>query len=254
MVTDLQKAGLWKRISAGLFDLIMVVMVAVGMAALLSWVLNVDTYSQTYSDAYSRYQTQYGVQFDITQEAFEALSPQEREAYDTAYEAFVSDEEVLYNYNMIVNLALLIGTFSILIAVVLLEFVVPLLLKNGQTLGKKIFGAALMRTDGVKVSPVQMFIRTILGKFTIEIMIPVYVLVMIYLNAIGIVALAVLGAILVGQLLSLTMSKTNGLLHDVLAGTVSVDMASQRIFETPEERLEYIKRLHAEEASRQEYK
>jgi uncharacterized RDD family membrane protein YckC len=138
--------------------------------------------------------------------------------------------------------------------VVLLEFVVPLLLKNGQTLGKKIFGAALMRTDGVKVSPVQMFIRTVLGKFTIEIMIPVYVLVMIYLNAIGIVALAVLGAILVGQLLSLTMSKTNGLLHDVLAGTVLVDMASQRIFETPEERLEYIKRLHAEEASRQEYK
>ena len=84
MVTDLQKAGLWKRISAGLFDLIMVVMVAVGMAALLSWVLNVDTYSQTYSDAYSRYQTQYGVQFDITQEAFEALSPQEPEAYDAA--------------------------------------------------------------------------------------------------------------------------------------------------------------------------
>ena len=62
-----------------------------------------------------------------------------------------------------------------------------------------------------------------------------------------------LAAILIGELLSLTLSKTGGLLHDVLAATVAVDMASQRIFETPEERVEYIKRLHAEETSRQEY-
>ena len=110
-----------------------------------------------------------------------------------------------------------------------------------------------MRTDGVKVSPVQMFVRTVLGKFTIEIMIPVYIGIMIYFNTIGIIGLVFLGAILVGELLSLTMSKTGGLLHDALAATVAVDMASQRIFETPEERVEYIKRLHAEEASRQEY-
>ena len=154
---------------------------------------------------------------------------------------------------MIVNLALLIATFGILITVLLLEFVVPLLLKNGQTLGKKIFGVALMRTDGVKVSSVQMFVRTVLGKFTIEIMIPVYVCIMIYLNTIGLVGMAVLGAVLVGQVLCLMMSKTGGLIHDVLSGTVAVDMASQQIFETPEDRVEYIKRLHAEEASRQEY-
>jgi uncharacterized RDD family membrane protein YckC len=154
---------------------------------------------------------------------------------------------------MVLNLTLLITTFSILITVLLLEFLVPLLLKNGQTLGKKIFGVALMRNDGVKISSVQLFIRTVLGKFTIEIMIPVYIVMMIFFNTIGLIAIAVLGAILVGELLSLVLSKTGALIHDSIAGTVAVDMASQMIFESPEERVEYIKRLHAEEASRQEY-
>lgn len=253
MVTDLQKASLWKRLSAGLFDLILIAMLAVGMAALLSWAFGYNTHSQNLNDAYSCYEAQYGVEFQMTQQAFDELTQEQKDAYDTAYAALIADEDVIYHYNMVLNLTLLITTFSILLTVLLLEFVVPLLLKNGQTLGKKIFGVALMRSDGIKVSPIQMFIRTVLGKFSIEIMIPVYVLMMIFFNTIGIIAVAILGAILVGELLSLVLSKTNALIHDSIAGTVAVDMASQMIFETPEERVEYIKRLHAEDVSRQEY-
>lgn len=253
MVTDLQKASLWKRISAGLFDMILVAIVAVGAAALLSMAFGYNTHNQNLTDAYSRYEAQYGVEFQMTQADFDALSREEQDAYDAAYQALISDEEVIYHYNMVLNLSLLITTFSILLAVLLMEFAVPLLLKNGQTLGKKIFGVALMRSDGVKLSAVQLFIRTVLGKFTIEIMIPVYILMMIFFNTIGIVAVAVLGAILVGEILSMAISRTNALLHDTVAGTVAVDMASQLIFDTPDEKLAYIKRLHAEQAARQEY-
>jgi uncharacterized RDD family membrane protein YckC len=253
MVTDLQKASLWKRLSAGLFDLILIAMLAVGMAALLSWAFGYNTHSQNLNDAYNRYEAQYGVEFQMTQEAFDGLSQEQQDRYDEAYAALIADEEVIYHYNMVLNLTLLITTFSILVAVLLLEFVVPLLLKNGQTLGKKIFGVALMRNDGVKVSSVQMFIRTVLGKFTIEIMIPVYIFMMIFFNTIGIIAVAILGAILVGELLSLALSKTNSLIHDSIAGTVAVDMASQMIFDSADEKIEYIKRLHAEQAAQKEY-
>lgn len=253
MVTDLQKASLWKRLSAGLFDLILIAMLAVGMAALLSWAFGYNTHSQNLNDAYNRYEAQYGVEFQMTQEAFDELSQEQQDRYDEAYAALIADEEVIYHYNMVLNLTLLITTFSILVAVLLLEFVVPLLLKNGQTLGKKIFGVALMRNDGVKVSSVQMFIRTVLGKFTIEIMIPVYIFMMIFFNTIGIIAVAILGAILVGELLSLALSKTNSLIHDSIAGTVAVDMASQMIFDSADEKIEYIKRLHAEQAAQKEY-
>lgn len=253
MITDLQKASLWKRVSAGLFDLILVAMLAVGMAVLLSWAFGYNTHSQNLNDAYSRYEAQYGVEFQMTQQAFDALPQEQKDQYDAAYAALIADEEVIYHYNMVLNLTLLITTFGILMAVLLLEFVVPLLLKNGQTLGKKIFGVALMRSDGVKVSSVQMFIRTVLGKFTIEIMIPIYVIMMIFFNAIGIIAVAILGAIALGEVISLAVSRTGGLIHDSIAGTVAVDMASQMIFDSPEDRLEYIKRLHAEQVAQREY-
>ncbi len=253
MATDLQKASLWKRISAGLFDFILIAILAVGAAALLSVAFGYNTHNQNLTDAYARYEAQYGVQFQMTQTEFEALSQQEQDAYYEAYDALIADEEVIYLYNLVLNITLLIITFGILLAVLVLEFGVPMLLKNGQTLGKKIFGIALMRVDGVKLTGVQLFIRTVLGKFTVEIMIPVYILIMIFFNSIGLVSVVILGALLVGQILSMTLSKTGGLLHDTIAATVAVDMASQRIFDTPEDKLEYIKRLHAEDASRQEY-
>ena len=249
MVTDLQKAGLWKRISAGLFDLILLVMLVVGVATLLSWAFRYDYYQQAYEEACHRYETQYGVEF----QAYEGLSAEERAAYDEAYAALIADDEAVYLYNMVMNLTLLVITFSILLGVLLLEFAVPLLFKNGQTLGKKIFGVALMRADGVKVNTFQMLVRTLLGKFTVEIMLPVYILIMLSFNSVGLIGIAILGGILVGELLSFALSRTGSLIHDTIAATVAVDMASQQIFESPEERVEYIKRLHAEEASRQEY-
>ena len=184
MVTDLQKASIWKRFSAGLFDLIMLAVVAVGMAAILSWALDYNTKNEQLLDAYDRYETQYeaqyGIEFRITQETYDAMSQAEKDHYDAACEAvekaFSSDPEVVYLYNLVMNMTLLITTFALLLSVLILEFFVPLLLKNGQTLGKKIFAIALMRNDGVKACNVQLFIRALLGKFTIELMIPIYIL------------------------------------------------------------------------------
>ncbi len=261
MVTDLQKASLWKRFSAGLFDFIMLAVVAVGVAGLLSWALGYNEQNQKLTDAYTRYEQEYesmyGIEFQITQEEYDAMSQAQRENYDAACiaveEAFTGDQEVVYLYNLVMNMTLLITTFGLLLSVLLLEFVVPLLLKNGQTLGKKIFAVALMRTDGVKVSTVQLFIRALLGKFTIELMIPVYIILMIFFNSIGIVGILILAGILLGEVISMIVTRTNSLIHDSISGTVAVDMATQMIFDSMDERVAYIKRLHAEEASRQEY-
>lgn len=260
MVTDLQKASLWKRVSAGLFDFIILAVVTVGMIALLSWALGYNTQNQKLQDAYNRYETEYeaeyGIEFRITQAEYDAMSQAQKDNYDAACQAvekaFSSDAEVIYLYNLVMNMTLLMTTFGLLLSVLILEFFVPLLLKNGQTLGKKIFAVALMRNDGVKVSNVQLFIRALLGKFTIELMIPVYIILMIFFNSIGIVGVAVLAGILLGEVISMIVSRTNSLIHDSIAGTVAVDMATQMIFDSMEDKVAYIKRLHAQEVSRQE--
>ena len=48
-------------------------------------------------------------------------------------------------------------------------------------------------------------------------------------------------------------SKTNSPIHDMIANTVTVDMASQMIFDSRDEKIEYIKRIHAEAAENQAY-
>ena len=253
MALDLQKASIWKRVSAYLFDVIILGIVVVGIAFLLSSVLHYDRHSKTLDEAYDSYETLYGITFELTQEEFDAMTEEERGRYDQAYEALIADEEAMYAYNMVINLALVILTISILIAHIGLEFVVPLLLKNGQTLGKKIFGICVMRTDCVKLTTVQLFVRSILGKYTVETMIPVLILVMLYFGTVGLTGTLVLGLILLLQIIVIGMTRTNSAIHDLLSGTVVVDFHSQKIFDTTEELIEYKKILAAERAARQNY-
>ena len=253
MIYDLQKAGMWKRISAFLFDNILLLVAIVGIAALLSTMLGYDKHSNTLNAAYEKYETQYGITFNTTQEQYNAMTEAEKANYDAAYEALTADEEAMYAYSMMVNLMLVILSGAILLAMFIFEFAVPMLFGNGQTLGKKIFGIAIMRTDGVKVSGPLMFIRTILGKFTVETMIPVIILFMMFLGTIGIIGPFIFMVLLVLQCIMLVMSKSGRLIHDYLAKTVAVDMSSQMIFDTVEEMLEYKKSVAAEKAVMKDY-
>lgn len=244
---DLQKANMWKRISAALFDLILLGIIIVGLALLLSTVLGYDGYAARLEEISNSYVAEYDVDLDISREELEALSEEDRARYEAADEAFVADSDANYVYGMIVNLTFIIVTFSILIAYLLLEFLVPLLFGNGQTVGKKVFGIAVMRQDGVKLSPILLFARTVLGKCTVETMVPMFIIVMIYLGLMGSFGTIVILALLLLQIVLLIVTKARTPIHDILAHTVCVDFASQMIFDTPEALLEYKKRIHAEQ-------
>jgi uncharacterized RDD family membrane protein YckC len=253
MVTSLQKASFGKRIMSAIFDGILLSILAVGLAAVLSLAFGYNNYMDAVSDTYAKYESEYNVKFQISAEEYNDLSETEKANYNTAYEELIKDKDLLYNYNMLLNLTLLIITFSILPAVLGLEFVVPLLFGNGQTLGKKIFGIALMNTESVKVTNVQLFARAILGKFAIEIMIPLSIILMMFFNSIGILGGLILIGILIIEAICIISTNTNSAIHDLLAQTVAVDMASQRIFESRDALIEHKKALHAEEAQKADY-
>lgn len=253
MNISLQKASFGKRIIASIFDMITIIILAVGLAVGLSGVLKYDSYMQTVDNAYAKYEKQYGVDFQTTYDEYNAFSDEEKANFDEAREALNKDDSVIYAYNMLINLSLIIATFSVLFGVILVEFIVPLVLKNGQTLGKKIFGIAVMHVDSIKVSGVQLFARAVLGKFTFEIMIPLAVIMMIFFNLIGIMGSVILFAILIAEIICLVYNKKNMLLHDVIAATVCVDFLSQRIFNSREEKEAFIKKRALEEAEKAAY-
>jgi uncharacterized RDD family membrane protein YckC len=253
MGLDLQKAGIWKRVSAYLFDMIILGIVAIGIAFLLSGLLGYDKYGQAVDKAYETYEERFGITFELTAEEYSSMSEEELARYDQAYEALIADEEAMYAYNMVINLTLVILTISILIAFVALEYVVPLLFKNGQTLGKKIFGICVMRTDSVRLTTLQLFVRSILGKFTLETMVPVLIIVMLYFNSIGLTGTIVLGLLLLLQIIVICATAGNSAIHDLLSGTVVVDFHSQKIFACTEDLVEYKALLAAERAARRDY-
>ncbi len=243
---DFQKAGMWKRISAALLDVVLLVTVVIGMALLLSTAMNYAQHVERMDELYDEYEAQYGLSFDITAEEYQAMSPEEKIPYDEAYDAFANDEEALLVQGKLFTYALMIVSFSILAGYLLLEFLVPLLFGNGQTLGKKVFGIGVMRIDSVKISPLLLFARTILGKCTVETMVPALLLVMIVFNLMGAIAVFVIIGLAILQIVLVAATRGRTPIHDILAQTVTVDFASQRIFDSPEALLEYKKRIHAE--------
>lgn len=250
---DLQKASMWKRISAWLFDAILLAIVAVLAAWLIGAALNYDGYNAQLDAAYARYGEMYGVDFGLTLEEYDALTPEQAEILNTAYDALSADVEAMQAYSMTLQLMLLMTSLGILLSYVVLEFVIPLCLGNGQTLGKKAFGIGVMRQDGVRVDGRVLFIRTFLGKYTLETMIPVLIILMIWFGILGLMGTLVLFGIALVEIIMLTVTKKRLVIHDAISSTVAVDVGSQMIFPDQEALMAYKKKAHAEKAAREAY-
>lgn len=254
MICDLQRASMWKRISAFLFDVILLSILAVLTAFILSAALGYDAHLNTYTVAYERYAAEFGVTDDMIGAASDGtISEADAEILNAASAAMSADPETLAAFEMVANLTTLIVTFSLLTGFVVLEFIVPLLLKNGQTLGKKIFGVAVMHVNGVRIRHVAMFVRTVLGKYAVETM-PIAMCLIFLLTGFGMPVFFLIGGVLlIVQAALLIFTHEHALLHDKMAATVTVDLASQMIFETEDELLEYKKQLHAQTVADQDW-
>lgn len=252
MIYDIQRASMWKRISAFLFDGILLGIAAVLFAWALSSALHFDRYNDALDAAYTRYGEAYGVNFSLSLEEYDAMTPEQRETLNAAYAALNADETAVSAYNAVVNLTLVITSLGILLAFAVLEFAVPMCLGNGQTLGKKIFGLGVMQQDGVMIDGRILFIRTFLGKYTFETMVPVLILMMIWFGILGLTGTLVLLGILLLQIIML-LRQNRLTIHDALAATIAIDIGSQMIFPDRAAMIAYKEKLHAQKAAAQPY-
>ena len=252
MIYDLQKASMWKRISAFLFDAILLGIISVLAAWAVSVLIGYDSQIERIDTVYQRYGEQYGVNFEMSMEEYEAQTPEQLANIDAAYAALAADPEAAEAYGTVVQMTLLITSLGILLGYALMEFAIPIKLGNGQSLGKKIFGIGLMQQDGVQVNNRVLFVRTFLGKYTLETMVPAMIILMIWFGMLGLAGTLVLLGILMLQIV-LVCRRKRMIIHDMLAGTVAVDFASQMIFPDREARIAYQQKAHAEKAAREPY-
>ena len=264
MIYDLQKASVMKRFMAFLLDFILVIILITGFMWVFSAVTGYDNYSNSLSEQMTQIEQKHGIpeitkEYEIDIDTYASLTEEERNKYpeeirntlETCIKEINSDTEISKTYMMILTITMI--SLSVFFAVLIAEFIIPICLKNGQTVGKKIFSIAVMRIDGVKVTPVIMFVRSILGKYTVEIMIPLIILLMAFLGVGSIVTFGVVVLIVLFEIGLVIFTKTNSLIHDVLSSTVTVDLASQMIFDSPEAKQEYQLRIHNEDAKNAKY-
>lgn len=253
MIIDLQKASMWKRASAFLLDAILLLVLATGLFCVLSWCTGYDRYQQTVNEAYDRVAAEYGITQEMAYKTEDTLTEAETEAIIAANAAIAADVDAVYAYQMVASLSLLIVTFGLLGAFLVLEFGVPMFLGNGQTIGKKVFGLGVMHVQNVRIRPMALFVRTVLGKFAVGAM-PLAMAAMYVISSMGSpIFLLIALVLLVAQVITLIVSHENAALHDKMAVTAVVDLASQMIFDTPEQVLEYKKKLASEKAASSVY-
>ncbi len=237
-----------KRASAFLFDVIIFCVVAAAFAILISAIVGYDAKLDDLTNSYLVYEEKYNIDLDISTEEYEKLSDAEKQVYDVASKEFANDADAQKLQMIIFSLTLVIVSLSCLFAFLLMELLIPLLFKNGQTFGKKIFGIAVMRTDGVKISGFQVFVRAVLGKYTIETMVPLLLLMMFFMGATGFLGLLVIISLFILQIVVMIITDTNSLIHDLLAVTAVVDFNTQMIFDSKEQMIEYKKKKALEES------
>ncbi|MCR5741091.1 MAG: RDD family protein [Gammaproteobacteria bacterium] len=249
----IQRASASKRIFAYILDLILVAILTTGFMFLVSKITKYDSYNQKLKDYYAYYEEKYNIDFSLTASEREALDSETQERYNEAQEDMNSNKDMVKTYRMTINLVMINISISIFLSILILEFILPLILKDGQTIGKKIFSICLMKNNEVKVSTLQLFARTLLGKYVIETMIPVLLIIMINFGMIGILGTIIVLGLLIAQIALFIATRNRTVLHDILAVTIVVDKQSQRIFNSESEMLEYKTKINKEEVQKKDY-
>ena len=236
---DVQRAPVSKRLFAFLADVILAGLLATGLFLVLSTVFKTDSYSEKYERIKAEYEQRYGVTFGLTDEEYNALSKDAQQNYANAVDAMNGDAEANKAIRTAYGLTLATLAGGILIAMLVLEFVVPLIAKDGRTPGKLLFGLGVMRSGRIRLSGPVLFVRGIVGKCLFELILPVSILYSVFTGITGPFGLVLLGIFVVAEIFALVRSRGSSMLHDVLADTVFVDWASQRIFPNAEARDAY---------------
>lgn len=253
MSVTLQKANFWKRISAFLFDFIIAIMLTFAFSTAITAFCGYDSVSAEVNGYYTKYEEIYGIDFTISEEDYNALTEEQKTVYNEANRALQNDEGFQAVYQKAFSLILLIVGGGLFLGILLWYFVVPLFFGYGRTMGKKIFGLAVIRTNCVKVSNPVLFIRTVIGMFAIETMMPITLLIMIEFGLMGIVGIITIGLLGLLQLGVMIYTKTNSSIHDLLTDTVVVEFASQRIFDTQDDLLKFQQEEHAKAVENADY-
>ena len=221
------------RIAAFVLDFILFLVLLTGILFILMKIVNFDYYYNILDDEYKR------IGYKIYDEATKSYHYISESApnFNEVIEKY-KNSEIIKEYGYKVNnLVLNIPIISIFISMLILEFIVPLIFKNGQTIGMKCFHIALISKSNIKIKPIQLFTRFLFGKTVLMAIIPYMCLFYSIFNMGG----GLFGTIIIALIyiinIVLLFKGNHASLSDIIASVYPVD-SQQTIFYDNEEELQ----------------
>lgn len=268
---ELKKIGFVKRASALLLDAILLAVLATGFMFIVSLICNYSAEEQKAQDYFSQWDEyrkeyvaeiaeNYGFTYVESEdgESYTIMQGDKMSSLDAVISALANDEkrtermeevfaeyeklpsvaQVNAQYEYVYNLLFMMVSVGVLLAYMILEFILPIIFKNGQTVGKKVFSIGLVRPNGVKITNLALFARTILGKYAIETMFPILLVFLFLFGGIGWLAIILFVAITLLNIIMFFATSNKTPIHDTIANTVAVDIKLQNIYESEDEIVE----------------
>lgn len=239
-----------KRFVAWVVDMILIIVVATGIAFLTSLLYGYDNYN----NACIEKEIEYGLY--VEQEKGPISFEGKNYVLITDIEG-ISEEEV---NQRLTNLSkdseyqeayqkrsigpVVIVTTGLFGSLLIFELILPLCLKHGRTIGMRFFDIGYVTDEGIEVGFKQLFIRFLFGKLVVQALIPyagiMYIIYPSYYTIVGFVAL--FGVPILNMLLMYITPEKRGI-HDFISKCVPVDNSCQIYFKTVDE----LSRAKAEE-------
>ena len=221
-----------KRIAAFFIDLVIFVLLFTGLAFVVGEVCG---YTANYEQLQEKY-IEHGVgEFNEETNEFVFCDTSKEECIKS-YELFFADDEAMVYYDKSIELTTLILTISVFVTYAITEFVVPLVIKDRQTIGMFLFKIGLVSTDGTTVEHKQLFIRFLFGKFLLTTMIPIYGTIYSFFSAFGGIFGLIFALIIwiIDIALTLFSEKKAGIANSI-GSCYACDIETSMIYDTVEE-------------------
>lgn len=173
--------------------------------------INIKTYNEAKEES-NLFNVDYTLKNDIKSEEAKTFFTNE---YNEALRLFNNyDDNYLDLARIITQYSIIIMISALTIASIILYLIIPLCMKNGETIGKKLFSIGLASAkDGFKVKKTQIIIR-FLVFFLIEILLSIFTF----------------GIPLIISFSMLAFNKNGYSLHDYFAATICVDRKNTIIY------------------------
>lgn len=231
-----------KRFAAWVVDMILIIVVATGIAFLTSLLYGYDNYNNTCIEKEIEYglyveQEKGPISFEgknyVVITEIEGIS--EEEVNQRLTNLSKDKEYVIANQKR--NLGpVIIVTMGLTGSLLIFELIIPLCLKHGRTIGMRFFDIGYVTDEGIEVGFKQLFIRFLFGKLIVQGLIPfaglMYIIIPSYFTIVGVVAL--LGVPILNMVLMYITPEKRGI-HDFIAKCVPVDNSCQIYFKTVDE-------------------